>query len=61
MSAAKYKRTLLKLSGEALMGDSPFGIDFSVLNYVSQQIKVVVEGGLELGIVVGGGNIWRGL
>lgn len=60
MSAAKYKRAILKLSGEALMGDSSFGIEFSVLNSVAQQIKVVTEGGLVLGVVVGGGNIWRG-
>lgn len=55
-----YKRILLKLSGEALMGDRKFGIDVSTLKLVSQQIKEVKESGVEVAVVVGGGNIWRG-
>jgi uridylate kinase len=57
---AKYKRVLLKLSGEALMGKKKFGIDRSVLKRVSRQIKDIVDGGVEVAIVVGGGNFWRG-
>jgi uridylate kinase len=57
---AKYKRILLKLSGEALMGKKGFGIDHSVLINVSQQIKRVFEQGVQVAIVVGGGNFWRG-
>ncbi len=57
---AKYKRVLLKLSGEALMGDKGFGIDPSVTNKVSHQIKLIVELGVKVAIVVGGGNFWRG-
>lgn len=60
MKAAKYKRTILKLSGEALMGREGFGIDLAVLPKFAQQIKQVVDMGVELAIVVGGGNIWRG-
>ncbi len=60
MKAAKYKRTILKLSGEALMGGEGFGIDLAVLPKFAQQIKQVVDMGVELAIVVGGGNIWRG-
>jgi uridylate kinase len=56
----KYKRVLLKLSGEALMGKKSFGIDHSVLNRVSKQIKQAIEWGVEIAIVVGGGNFWRG-
>ncbi len=60
MKAAKYKRTILKLSGEALMGGEGFGIDLAILLKIAQQIKQVVGTGVELAIVVGGGNIWRG-
>ncbi len=60
MSTAKYKRTLLKLSGEALMGDAEFGIQASTLNSVARQIKQAMEMGVEMAIVVGAGNIWRG-
>jgi len=60
MKAAKYKRTILKLSGEALMGGGGFGIDLAILSKIAQQIKQVVGMGVELAIVVGGGNIWRG-
>ncbi|HEX76185.1 MAG TPA: UMP kinase [Dehalococcoidia bacterium] len=60
MSKAKYKRVLLKLSGEALMGEKGFGVDHSVLARVAQQIKRVIEQEVEIAIVVGGGNFWRG-
>ena len=56
----KYKRVLLKLSGEALMGKKSFGIDRSVLTRVALQIKQVIARGVEVAIVVGGGNFWRG-
>lgn len=56
-----YKRVLLKLSGEALMGDRGYGIDPSVIDSLANQIKTVVDKGHELAIVVGGGNIFRGL
>jgi len=56
----KYKRVLLKLSGEALMGKKTFGVDRSVLTYVAQQIKQIIKQGVEVAIVVGGGNFWRG-
>lgn len=56
-----YDRVLLKLSGEALMGEAGYGIDNAVLEKVAAQLKEVVDGGLELAIVVGGGNIFRGL
>ena len=60
MPSAKYKRILLKLSGEALMGGSQFGIDAEILKMVAQQIKEVKKSGVQVAIVVGGGNIWRG-
>jgi uridylate kinase len=56
----KYKRVLLKMSGEALMGKRGFGIDHSVLINVSQQIKHICDLGVQVAIVVGGGNFWRG-
>ena len=56
-----YDRVLLKLSGEALMGEVGFGIDPMVLNEVASQLKELVEGNLQLAIVVGGGNIFRGM
>jgi uridylate kinase len=56
----KYERVLLKLSGEALMGKKRFGLDRSVLTRVAQQIKQIIEQGVEVAIVVGGGNFWRG-
>jgi len=58
---AGYKRVLLKLSGEALMGDRGYGIDPAVIDSLAIQIKSVVDNGHELAIVVGGGNIFRGL
>ena len=55
-----YKRVLLKLSGEALKGNSEFGIDPNTVKIIAEQIKDIHELGVEVGIVVGGGNIWRG-
>lgn len=60
MTPTKYKRVLLKLSGEALKGDKDYGIDPVTLNKIARQIKYVVEMGVGIAIVVGGGNIWRG-
>lgn len=57
----KYKRVLLKLSGESLMGDDAFGINRETLSEIVSDIKDVVDLGVELGIVVGGGNIFRGV
>ena len=57
----KYKRILLKLSGEALMGDKSYGIDSLLLEKYSQQIKNIHEKGIEIAIVIGGGNIYRGI
>jgi len=59
--APAYKRVLLKLSGEALAGDKRFGLDFDMMRRVSEVIKSCVERGVEVGIVVGGGNFWRGV
>lgn len=60
MEACKYKRVMLKLSGEALAGSSGFGIDFTVATRIAEEIKELVDMGVEVGAVVGGGNIWRG-
>ena len=60
MDEPKYKRVLLKISGEALMGEGEFGIDPDVLKGISHQINRVVGMGVQVAIVVGGGNIWRG-
>ena len=60
MANTKYKRVVLKLSGEAFGGESEFGIDVSTLIRVAKQIKQVIEMGVGVAIVVGGGNIWRG-
>jgi uridylate kinase len=57
----KYKRILLKLSGEALMGDKQFGIDNTRLSQYADDIKTIVDMGVEVAIVIGGGNIFRGL
>ncbi len=57
----KYKRVLLKLSGESLMGDKQYGIDPQMLQHYARQIKRLVELGVEVAIVIGGGNIFRGL
>ena len=56
----KYKRILLKLSGESLAGDLKHGIDFDLLLKICEPIKKCVDSGVEVGIVVGGGNFWRG-
>jgi len=57
----KYKRILLKLSGEALMGDRTFGIDPEVVQDIALQVAEIVKDGIEVAIVVGGGNIFRGI
>ncbi|MCK5515849.1 MAG: uridine monophosphate kinase, partial [Desulfobulbaceae bacterium] len=57
----KYKRLLLKLSGEALMGEDSYGINPKVLDFVASEVKEVVAEGIELGIVIGAGNIFRGV
>ncbi len=59
--APRFRRVLLKLSGEALMGEREFGIDPAVLKQYAAEIKAVHELGVELGIVIGGGNIYRGV
>ncbi len=56
-----YQRVLLKLSGEALMGEEHFGIDPLVAQAMANQIRTVHERGIQIGVVIGGGNIWRGL
>lgn len=60
MSQAKYNRIVLKLSGEALAGEDGFGINPSIIKSVAEQVKAVYELGVEIAVVVGGGNIWRG-
>ena len=60
MADIKYKRILLKLSGEALAGDKKVGIDDNVVNEITGKIKEVSDLGVEVAIVVGGGNFWRG-
>ena len=57
----KYSRILLKLSGEALMGEKGFGIDSSLLEKYSNEIKTIHEKGIEIAVVIGGGNIYRGI
>jgi uridylate kinase len=61
MNTIKYKRVLLKLSGESLMGQKGFGIDHNVLEFFSTEVKKVHDIGVQIGIVIGGGNIYRGL
>ncbi len=56
----RYKRIVLKLSGEALQGSATSGIDFSTLESIARQVVAVAERGVEVGMVIGGGNIWRG-
>lgn len=60
MSFVKYKRILLKLSGEALAGEKGFGLDYAVIHEVCKSIKEASELGVQIAIVVGGGNFWRG-
>ncbi len=59
--SSPYKRVLLKLSGEALMGDQSYGQDLSTIERISKEIKAAAETGLEICVVVGGGNIFRGI
>ena len=61
MSKPVYGRILLKISGEALAGDAGRGLDFDVIGEVCQVVKKCVEAGVQVGVVVGGGNFWRGL
>lgn len=61
MPLPAYKRVVLKLSGEALAGDIGYGIDPKVIFSIANQIKEIVELGVQVAVVVGGGNIWRGL
>ena len=61
MSELKYKRILLKLSGESLMGEQKYGITAEVLQHYSMQVKALVALGCEVAIVIGGGNIFRGI
>lgn len=61
MPEHKYKRILLKLSGEALMGDKEFGVDTAVINAIAQEIKEVYNLGVQVAVVIGGGNIFRGV
>lgn len=61
MSEPKYKRVLLKISGEALAGEQHRGLDFAVIGQVCDVVKKCVDLGVQVGIVVGGGNFWRGL
>jgi uridylate kinase len=56
-----FHRVLLKLSGEAMVGESAFGIDPAVVDQLALQIKRVAEHGVQTAIVIGGGNIWRGI
>jgi uridylate kinase len=57
----KYNRVLLKLSGEALMGDQQFGIDSKMLQHYANEVKLLTDAGVQVAIVIGGGNIFRGL
>ncbi|NLG33521.1 MAG: uridine monophosphate kinase, partial [Syntrophomonadaceae bacterium] len=61
MQYPKYTRVVLKLSGEALAGDQGFGIDYQILSSIARQVVEVVKKGVQVAIVVGGGNIWRGV
>jgi uridylate kinase len=61
MKTLKYKRILLKLSGEALMGDKGYGIDSSTVQYMASEIREIWKMGIEVAVVIGGGNIFRGV
>lgn len=61
MSQVKYKRVILKISGEALAGGKGFGIDPKVIKHLAEEIKSVHELGVQIGVVCGGGNMWRGV
>ena len=60
MRQARFSRVMLKISGESLKGSSPSGIDPEAVNYLAQQIGFAHEMNVELAVVIGGGNIWRG-
>lgn len=60
MSQVAYRRALLKLSGESLKGDADYGLDASTLQYIAREVQEAVNMGVQLALVVGGGNIWRG-
>ena len=60
MAGSTYKRAVLKLSGESLKGEAPYGIDPEAVSYAAGEIKEAFELGVHMGVVVGGGNIWRG-
>ncbi|HDH00759.1 MAG TPA: UMP kinase, partial [Nitrospirae bacterium] len=57
----KFKRFLLKLSGEALMGDKDFGIDQKVMHFIANELKDLYRSGIQVSVVIGAGNIFRGL
>ena len=61
MEQPKYRRVLLKISGEALAGEKHFGLDFQVMGQVADVIKECVAMGVQVGVVIGGGNFWRGV
>jgi len=61
LTESRYRRILLKISGEALMGDQGFGISPEMIRYVAQEVRSVVDLGVQMAIVVGGGNIFRGI
>lgn len=61
MDQPKYKRVLIKISGEALAGDKHFGLDFQVMGRVAEVIRECVDMGVQVGVVIGGGNFWRGV
>ena len=60
MANVAYKRVMLKISGEALSGANGFGFDFEVVGRIAREVKTLVDMGVEVGLVVGGGNLWRG-
>ena len=61
MSNPKYKRVLLKISGEALLGEQDFGIEYKPVEMITNEIKTILDKGVEVAVVVGGGNIFRGM
>jgi len=60
VATCRYRRVMLKLSGEAMQGDAPYGIDPPTVDYIAGQIVELVLQGIQVGVVIGGGNIWRG-
>lgn len=61
MSDLRYRRVLLKLSGESLLGDQPFGIDDAMLAHYAREVKAALDAGAEVALVIGGGNLYRGV